>query len=75
MNYAIKQNTTIVILTGVRGGPITYITSNDKRMRFDTVFKLARLGLLENITKEEVRWREKTYRITEAGIALIEEEK
>jgi len=66
------EDTTVVILRAVRGNPITYITSRvDKRMRSDTVLKLAKLGLLENVTEEEWRWREWEYRITEAGKAII----
>ena len=68
------ENTTVCILIASRGGPITFfmnIEGEDRNMRFDTVLKLAKLGLIENITKEEKRWRSSEYQITKAGISII----
>ena len=70
------ENTTVCILIASRGGPITFfmnIEGKDRNLRFDTVLKLAKLGLIENITEEKKRWRSSEYQITKTGISIIAE--
>lgn len=67
------ENTPVVTMNSRDGTHVFIYNSIEtpRWLRYKTVFILADLGLIENITDPGWRWRDSEYRITQAGLDAI----